>query len=238
MERRGEHRSIITGSLQYSDPDLKQDVGSCPDGKGADSCEHSMLFAGLQVAALTATPSGMPNCTAFFIQSNKLVAEPAMVPSFKVARRPFLITGCPPSSYSPSSIPVARIASLIKIMRSLPNMRKALRMTDGWMWMPSQMISAIACGQSAAAPIMPGSRWCSGGMALNRWVTWLAPAAKAFSAISYDAVECPSEIATVSLNSRINASEPGSSGAIVMMRILFPLAAESRRNMAASGACR
>lgn len=209
-----------------------------PTARVPISCEHSMLFAGLQVAALTATPSGMPNCTAFFIQSNKLVAEPAMVPSFKVARRPFLITGCPPSSYSPSSIPVARIASLIKIMRSLPNMRKALRMTDGWMWMPSQMISAIACGQSAAAPIMPGSRWCSGGMALNRWVTWLAPAAKAFSAISYDAVECPSEIATVSLNSRINASEPGSSGAIVMMRILFPLAAESRRNMAASGACR
>ncbi len=34
-KRRGEHRSIITGSLQYSDPDLKkQDVGSCPDGKG------------------------------------------------------------------------------------------------------------------------------------------------------------------------------------------------------------
>ena len=144
----------------------------------------------------------------------------------------------PPKVYWPSGIPVALMLSLIRIIRSAPIIWKVARTEDGWIWMPSQMISAIACGQSAAAPIMPGSRWCSGGMALNRWVTWLAPAAKAFSAISYDAVECPSEIATVSLNSRINASEPGSSGAIVMMRILFPLAAESRRNMAASGACR
>ena len=52
MERRGEHRSIITGSLQYSDPDLKAGcLALAPTARVPISCEHSMLFAGLQVAA-------------------------------------------------------------------------------------------------------------------------------------------------------------------------------------------
>lgn len=93
-----------------------------------------------------------------FIQSKRFVAEPAIVPSFKVASRPFFVTGCPPSSYVPSSIPVARMASLINIMRSSPNIRKVFRITDGWICMPSQIISAMACGQSVAAPIIPGFR--------------------------------------------------------------------------------
>ncbi len=48
--------------------------------------------------------------------------------------------------------------ALINIMRSSPNIRKVFRITDGWICMPSQIISAMACGQSVAAPIIPGFR--------------------------------------------------------------------------------
>ena len=46
----------------------------------------------------------------------------------------------------------------------------------GCTWNVSQIISAYSVLQDSAAPGMPGSRWFSGDMALNRWVTWVAPA--------------------------------------------------------------
>ena len=52
------------------------------------------------------------------------------------------------------------------------------------MWMPSQISSTRQSGVSKAAPTTPGARWVKAGMALNRWVTWLAPAAKAAMAVS------------------------------------------------------
>ena len=91
-----------------------------------------MLLAGFLVAAKIAVDSGMPNSMAFFMQPKRLVADPAMVPSERAANRFFIYTACPPSSYSPSGIPVAIIESLIRHIRSSPNILKAARIMEGW----------------------------------------------------------------------------------------------------------
>ena len=76
------------------------------------------------------------------------------------------------------------MVSLTSTTRSAPNSLNTARTTDGWIWMPSQISSTQQSGVSKAAPTTPGARWVKGGMALNRWVTWLAPAAKAAMAVS------------------------------------------------------
>ena len=88
--------------------------------------------AGVNVHALTASSNGMCICsTAVLSQSCKFDAEPAIVPSSRVATFPTTLTACPPSEYSPSFIPVAIILSLIIQILSAPNSEKAARTIDG-----------------------------------------------------------------------------------------------------------
>ena len=66
------------------------------------------------------------------------------------------------------------------------------------------------------SPKMPGLRWCSGRIALNRCVIMVAPAAMPARASSYVASECP--IATVmfsDVSAEMQESALGSSGARV-----------------------
>jgi len=63
-----------------------------------------------------------------------------------------------PGYYCPSGIPVARILSLIRIIRSAPIILNAALTIDGWICTPSQIISAITCALSDTAPTTPGSR--------------------------------------------------------------------------------
>ena len=74
------------------------------------------------------------------------------------------------------------------------------------------------CSRSSlsATPASPGSRWCSGAMALNRWVTHRAPASTAAVACSAVAGVCPSDTITPrSTSAAITSSAPGRSGAMV-----------------------
>ena len=81
-------------------------------------------------------------------------------------------------------MPAARMVSEIRTTRPGPNILKTARTTLGWMWTPSQISSTRLQGQSSAAPTTPGARWVKPGMALNRWVTCLAPARKAAREVS------------------------------------------------------
>ena len=47
------------------------------------------------------------------------------------AFRSFTVTSCPPSSYVPFFIPVARMESLIKMTLSGPNIQNVALITDG-----------------------------------------------------------------------------------------------------------
>ena len=130
-----------------------------------------MLFAGLTAAHFTAFSRGIPICfTAVHIHFIRLVLEPAIVPSSRVARFPFTITGCPPSSYMPSSRPAASMVSLMKITRSSPNILNVFLTIAGWICTLSQISSASQYSSSAAAMIGPGARWLIGFIALYRWV--------------------------------------------------------------------
>lgn len=71
-------------------------------------------------------------------------------------------------------MPAQRRESLMMTSLS-PNSLWVARMTAGWMCRPSQISSTVA-PLSKAAPMTPGSRWRKEGMALKRWVAWLAPA--------------------------------------------------------------
>ena len=114
--------------------------------------------------------------------SQAKVTDPARVPSERVARGPRTVTAWPPRLYRPSARPQAAMESEITIPRS-PRARKAAFSTALWMWTPSQITSARQ-SPARAAPASPGSRWCRPVMALNRWVTWVAPAAKPLCASS------------------------------------------------------
>ena len=71
----------------------------------------------------------------------------------------------------------------------------------------------------SASPTSPGSRWWSGAMALNRWVTQVAPWSTAFAAWSRVAGVCPSDTTTPRCtSSAITGSTPGRSGASVTTR--------------------
>ena len=83
------------------------------------------------VAAKIAAASEIPNFIAFFIQSKRLVAEPAKVPSASAAKWSFIVTSCPPSSYLPFGMPVAIMESLIRTTLSSPNILKVVRIVDG-----------------------------------------------------------------------------------------------------------
>ena len=100
------------------------------------------------------------------MQSKRQVAEPAIVPSARVAFLSFIVTSWPPSSYFPFSIPVAIIESLIRITLLSPKRRKVFLTVAGWIWIPSPISSTIQSSLSAAAPITPGSLCPIGFMAL------------------------------------------------------------------------
>ncbi len=111
--------------------------------------------------------------------------DPARAPlDTRVAFPPATLTSRPPRVYCPSGIPVARMLSLIRIIRSAPSILKAARTTDGWMWIPSQIISAFTWALSDTAPTTPGFLWVNAGIALYRCTAWSAPAAKAAIAVS------------------------------------------------------
>ena len=135
-----------------------------PDGPG-----------GSKVRAVTASSRGRPNATTFCSSESRLEEEPARVSvPRRVALPPFISMGCPPSSYSPSGMPAQRRESLMMTSLS-PNSLWVARMTAGWMCRPSQIkLHRGAAVQGRADD--PGSRWRKEGMALKRWVAWLAPA--------------------------------------------------------------
>ena len=134
---------------------------------------------------MTALASGTPiEVTAVRRQSIRFVTDPASVPSSRTARFPVTVTACPPRSYVPSAMPVARMLSLINTILSSPKILKAVRTTEGCTCTPSQINSTMQSPSSAAAPIGPGARWLRGGMALNIWVSWEAPSESACLEIS------------------------------------------------------
>ena len=99
------------------------------------------------------------------MQSYKLAALPAMVPSESRATPPARNTSCPPSVYCPSGMPQQRSASEMRQTR-FGNSLNAMRTALGWTWWPSQISSAVTLSRSDAAPIGPGCRWWMPGMAL------------------------------------------------------------------------
>ena len=80
-----------------------------------------------------------------------------MVPSARVARPSVMNTFWPPRLYSPLGMPQACMASLMMHTRSDPNMLNTARTTEGFRWMPSQIIS-MCSAKSLAAPTTPGAR--------------------------------------------------------------------------------
>ena len=139
----------------------------------------------MALAARTAASSGMPmSRTATRTHAMRSVAEPAIVPLRSVATLPRTVTSWPPSEYSPSSRPVAIIESLIRMTLSAPKAANRRRTMDGWICTPSAISSGITSEWSNAAPMGPGLRWCSGGMALHRCVICRAPASMAAHAVS------------------------------------------------------
>ena len=62
--------------------------------------------------------------------------------------------------------------------------------------MPSTISPAVSRSSASAVPIMPGSRALIGGMALNRWVTPVAPSATACVTTAADASLWPIETRT------------------------------------------
>ncbi len=80
------------------------------------------------------------------------------------------------------------------------------------------MISAATDSSASTAPASPGSRCPSGGIRLNRWVAWRAPAAIAARASPNRAPECPSPTRCPRATSQAMRSRPpSSSGASVTM---------------------
>ena len=103
------------------------------DDKYAYLSSIPMDFAGFKVAHWIALSNGICiSLTTVLIQSIKFVAEPAMAPpSVSVARFPTTVTGCPPNSYCPSSIPVAIILSLISTILLSVNISNVALTQDG-----------------------------------------------------------------------------------------------------------
>ena len=62
---------------------------------------------------------------------------------YRVALLPVTSISRPPRVYVPSGIPVARMLSLIRMIRSAPSILNVARTTEGWMCTPSQIISAF-----------------------------------------------------------------------------------------------
>ena len=82
-----------------------------------------------------------------------------------------------------SGRPQAIMLSAIRHTWSAPKVLKVNRTMAGWMCTLSVMSSTSApC--SSAAMMGPGARWVMPGMALYRWVMWVAPASKALTAVS------------------------------------------------------
>ncbi len=77
----------------------------------------------------------------------------------------------------------------------------------------------VTRSSSSSAAIGPGSRWCSGGRALYRWVATVQPASMPAMACSYVASLWPRAAMTPSETAaRIVSRPPGSSGAMVSIR--------------------
>jgi len=86
---------------------------------------------------------------------------------------------------------------------------------------PSTMSSTNTRSSAHNASTGPGARWCIGGIALNRWVAPVAPAAMAARVVPWSAPVWPTAATTPRAASRaIDSSAPGSSGAMVTMRMV------------------
>ena len=94
--------------------------------------------------------------------------------------------------------------------------RNSVSATTGCTCTASRMSSSVTRSSATAAPIGPGARWCSPGIALNAWVRIVAPASNAARAWSYVPTVWPTATVTPAATNRRTASRaPGSSGAIV-----------------------
>jgi hypothetical protein len=81
--------------------------------------------------------------------------------------------------------------------------------------MPSAITPHHACVFRRAAATIPGARAEGGGIALNRWVNPVTPAASAASHCSNVAALCPAESTTPAACSRRSVSGATVSGASV-----------------------
>ena len=141
-----------------------------------------------------------------------------------------------PSRNAPSSQPAAAIASVTTATRSGPAASITARTTAGCTCTPSAINSTVTRGSCSNASAGPGSRWCRGGIALNRWVPTVAPRSTARQTCSYFASVCPTATTTpASTKRRIAHSLPGRSGASVTIRIASPPAASTASISAGSG---
>lgn len=99
-------------------------------------------------------------------------------------------------------------------------LRSSLPPSLGFAPCPNVGAGTRLAGLAPSKPMIPGSRWCSCGIALKRWVTILAPLRTARAAVSALATLCPMLTRTpLDRTSLRRASRaPGSSGASVTIR--------------------
>ena len=136
-------------------------------------------------------------------------------------------------------MPVALIASVMRMARSGPLQRHQIFTISAVLWMPSQTSSANRESVVSTMPRMPGSRWSRGRMALNVCVALTAPAAMAARVSAAVAFEWPTEMRTPRRVAwAVNSTAPGNSGASVISRTWPSAASKSRSKTAMSGASR
>ena len=91
----------------------------------------------------------------------------------------------------------------------------------------------VSRGSASAWPTTPGSRWCSGRCALNRWVTIRAPALAAAATCRAVASLCPTLTSTPASVSRSTAARPPARSGASVTSLTSPEPAASSSSMAA-----
>ena len=123
----------------------------------------------------------MPAATTLAMAASSRRPEPAIVPSARRGSPSGSTETCwPPRSYVPGGMPAAATASVTSMIRP-GAAANASRQTGTATWCRSAISPQVNRGSVSACPTSPGSRWCSGRIALKRWVTSRAPASAAAS---------------------------------------------------------
>src|ERR671911_662567 len=158
-----------------------------------------------------------------------------------VARRSWATL--PPTTVATTSPPgssstTAATAPVTRHSRS-PSTRATSATVAGCRCTPSAIAPTRTRSSVSATPTSPGSRWCSGAIALNRCVTHVTPASIAAVACSAVADEWPTETTTpAAVRACTTSRAPGSSGARVTIARPASLVQPSAATSPRSGATR